>query len=113
MTTDELLTWLQAHEVRLSAQGGQLQCDAPKGALTPELLAAMKEHKAELLARLSVPDLHPGDRVVWTMTPPVEAGHVTSEPGWTEFGWFVNVKFESGKLAACSVEGLRKETRNG
>lgn len=38
--------------VRLEARGKRLHVDAPKGALTPELLEVLRAHKAEILAVL-------------------------------------------------------------
>ena len=41
--------------VVLTLEGGQLKSTAPKGAVTPELAALIREHKAELLASLTEP----------------------------------------------------------
>ena len=49
MNAAELLAELNRRGVALEAVGDRLRYDAPKGALTPELRAAMAEHKAELL----------------------------------------------------------------
>lgn len=49
----ELLAECAARGIRLSAAaGGGLDIDAPQDILTPELLARLKSHKAELLAML-------------------------------------------------------------
>jgi hypothetical protein len=49
----DLLAECDAHGIRLAlADGGGLEIDAPQNALTPELLARLKAHKAELLAVL-------------------------------------------------------------
>ena len=53
MTADEILAVAQHAGVRLSARGDRLHVQAPAGALTPELRAALARHKAELLALLS------------------------------------------------------------
>ena len=42
--------------VRLRAEGGALAYDAPKGAMTSELAAALKAHKPDILAALAPPD---------------------------------------------------------
>jgi len=41
--------------VRLRVEGGALAYDAPKGALTSELVAALRAHKAEIMALLAAP----------------------------------------------------------
>ncbi|MBP2479436.1 hypothetical protein JOF53_008308 [Crossiella equi] len=51
--TEALLRRLRELDVRLSAAGEVLRYDAPRAALTPELLAELKAHKAALLAHLS------------------------------------------------------------
>lgn len=54
MTVDKLLTDLSRREIILSVDGNRLLFDAPAGALTPELRAAITARRAELIARLSV-----------------------------------------------------------
>ena len=58
MTAVELLAECQARQIDLQAHGGQLDIDAPAGALTEELLERLRTHKAELLQRLQPPDAH-------------------------------------------------------
>jgi hypothetical protein len=41
--------------VRLSVEGGDLRCRGPKSALTPETLAQLKAHKAQVIAHLISP----------------------------------------------------------
>ena len=41
--------------VRLSVEGGELKCRGPKSALTPEIVARLKAHKAEVIAHLISP----------------------------------------------------------
>lgn len=53
MTAQALLHDLTAHGVILSAMDGQLDIDAPGEALTDELLATLRENKAELLELLA------------------------------------------------------------
>ena len=55
MVVAELLTELRARGVTLTAQDGQLQTTAPKGAITPDLGAAIKAQKAALLVALQGP----------------------------------------------------------
>ena len=52
MTLVELIADLSRYGVELWAEGEQLGYKAPRGVLTPALLAALKQHKVELLPRL-------------------------------------------------------------
>ena len=52
MSAVDLLATLRAHDCELTAAGERLRVDAPSGALTPDLRAALAEHKADLLAEL-------------------------------------------------------------
>jgi len=51
--TIDLLRELEALGVELRKDGGRLVCNAPKGALTPELAERIREHKPDLLSHLS------------------------------------------------------------
>jgi TubC N-terminal docking domain len=53
MTLAELLTVVRAADIRLEARGDRLVFDAPHGALTPELRAALVQQKAALLMQLA------------------------------------------------------------
>jgi hypothetical protein len=53
MTLAELLTVVRAADIRLEARGDRLLFDAPRGALTPELRAALVQQKAALLMQLA------------------------------------------------------------
>ena len=55
MTPEALLSRLAALNVKLTAAGGRLRVEAPAGALTDELRAALAEHKRALLDLLSRP----------------------------------------------------------
>ena len=55
MTATELLAELQIRGITLSADNGNLQIDAPRDALTPELRQCLIEHKAALLTLLRQP----------------------------------------------------------
>ena len=52
MRTSELLARLRSLTVRLWADGDELGCSAPRGALTPELREALRERKQEILGLL-------------------------------------------------------------
>lgn len=53
MNTTALLIELGKQGVELRAEGAHIRYRAPRSTLTPELRAAMGEHKAELLALLA------------------------------------------------------------
>jgi len=55
MSAIELVDELRRRAVVLSVADERLVWDAPKGAVTPDLLIAMRQHKAELLMLLVVP----------------------------------------------------------
>src|SRR3990170_971406 len=52
MTVAELLAHLRSLDVKVWADNGQLHCDGPKGALTPQLRAVLNERKTDILAFL-------------------------------------------------------------
>ena len=55
MTTLDLLRQCSSRGIRLEPIAGRLRIEAPTGALTPDLLAVLRERKAELLAALTGP----------------------------------------------------------
>ena len=55
MNALELVEALAGKGVRLSVEGGDLKCRGPKSALTPETLAQLREHRAEVIAHLVSP----------------------------------------------------------
>ncbi|WJK38697.1 condensation domain-containing protein [Solwaraspora sp. WMMA2056] len=55
MTFDELLEHLAVHDVRLTGTGDVLHYDAPAAASGPELVAALRSYKGELLRWLTAP----------------------------------------------------------
>ena len=59
MTLPDLQAGLDRLGVVLSARGDRLVIDAPAGALTPEIKAALATHKPALLARLADPPWSP------------------------------------------------------
>jgi amino acid adenylation domain-containing protein len=52
MNTFQFLSHLRSLDVKLMRDGDQLQCDAPKGVLTPQIQAQIFEYKAEILTFL-------------------------------------------------------------
>ncbi len=54
---EELLALLSSLDIKLWVEGDHLRYNAPKGALTPELRARLRERKAEIIAFLG-PDNH-------------------------------------------------------
>lgn len=88
MTVDALLARLAALNVLLTVEGGRLLFDAPAGALSLELRAALAAHRAELLRRLTPPDATTGAVPIaladdanrfasWILRP-----DATGKPGW-------------------------------
>ena len=51
-TLTQFLGLLQGLDIRLWLDGETLRCNAPKGALTPELTAQLKTHKSDIIALL-------------------------------------------------------------
>ena len=56
MNASALLTDLRSRGISLSVSGERLSIDAPKGTVTPDLLAALVEHKADLIRLLGTDD---------------------------------------------------------
>src|SRR5512142_908282 len=52
MSSIDYINGLAARGIQLWAQDGKLQYKAPKEAITPQLLAELKQHKATLVALL-------------------------------------------------------------
>ncbi len=63
MTVGELIRALQKVGARLSAQADQLRVEAPRGALEPELQAAIRERKEELLELLRAGSARSGGQI--------------------------------------------------
>jgi hypothetical protein len=49
MTAAKLLSELRSLDIKIWSDNGELFCNAPKGALTAELRAAISDHKAEII----------------------------------------------------------------
>lgn len=60
MTAGELLRELHRRGVRLTAHEGRLRCEAPRGTITPDLVEAMRQHKAAVLAILQGAEVEAG-----------------------------------------------------
>jgi hypothetical protein len=61
MTADQILIEAGRLGIRLSArEGGRLGFDAPAGAMTDEMKAALVANRSEILARLKAPPATPG-----------------------------------------------------
>jgi TubC N-terminal docking domain len=59
MTATDVLHTLLARNIQLTVDGEYLRYEAPEGAMTPEVLALMREHKPALLALLTPPSPPP------------------------------------------------------
>jgi hypothetical protein len=55
MNASRLLCELEARGAIVTRNGGQLDIEAPRGVLTPQVLAAVKAHKPQVLALLAAP----------------------------------------------------------
>jgi hypothetical protein len=55
MTVGEVFHRLQTRDIQLMVEGDQLRYDAPGDAITDEVLALLRQHKAALLAWLAQP----------------------------------------------------------
>lgn len=53
MSTSALLSELRRRDIQLRAEGGELRCSAPAGALTAELREQLRQHKSDLIALLA------------------------------------------------------------
>jgi hypothetical protein len=60
MTVDTLLEGLRNRGILISVSGGRLVIDAPRGVVNLELLAALKQRKAEILTALEADRLATG-----------------------------------------------------
>ncbi len=52
MTLSELLSHLRENKIKVWTEGDRLRYQGAEGTVTPELLAELRDHKAELIARL-------------------------------------------------------------
>jgi hypothetical protein len=115
MNAASLLSDLQAQGVHLELEAGALRYRAPKGTITPGLLATLKTHKADLIAVLSArqretgsidwnnhPDTPPTDPFTRGAIQDIKAGKAV--PVWSavlgEWLWFVKDSDAQLKLIA-------------
>jgi hypothetical protein len=85
MTASALLPELRQRRVELVLEGDSIRYRAPKAALTPELVAAMTEHKAALLRHLRSSDPAMLTRTsLPTSSPPSGHGSYTVTPAAAE-----------------------------
>ena len=54
MTTEQLIADVRQRGIILEADGSQIKCKAPAGAITPDLVEHIRKHKVEILEFLSV-----------------------------------------------------------
>ncbi|MEO1592741.1 MAG: thioester reductase domain-containing protein, partial [Cyanobacteria bacterium J06632_22] len=76
-----LLARLQSRDIRLWLDGDTLRCNAPKGSLTPELTAQLKEHKPAIIALLK------GSATSQTANPtapPANSTVTPTQPDWQQ-----------------------------
>jgi hypothetical protein len=64
MTAVELLSELRGRGAIIEANGDHLRIEAPKVTVTPELREALLEHKAQVLALISITE----DEIAWRVT---------------------------------------------
>jgi thioesterase domain-containing protein len=70
MSVAALLAELRSLEIEVSTDGERLRCNAPPGALTPQMRSLIQEHKAEIVEFLrSVQDLAGQQRAVVPLQP--------------------------------------------
>jgi TubC N-terminal docking domain len=81
MTATDVLHTLLARNIQLTVDGEYLRYAAPEGAMTPEVLALMREHKPALLALLTPPGPPPQAAAAPTPQPPSVAGAPPPYPG--------------------------------
>lgn len=115
---DTLLAELESLGVRLEVDGDRLRYDAPRGAMTPELLTRLREAKHHLLdallryetqphgggSRCSVasqehPVRSPGEPAPRELSfaERVATGYVN--PGWTAASWAERLEYLAGRCA--------------
>lgn len=109
MTPAELLLELNRRGVRLTAEGDRLRYEAPPGALTAELLDAMRKYKPELLCLLTRESrgLTPGTRVRSLVSAcPGQGVLVATGFRSGPHGPFAAVRFDDGLLAFVAEDCL-------
>lgn len=107
MTAQELLIQLVNLHVKLWLDGDHLRYSAPPGALTPELRAALLEHKTEIMTHLQSPVTHAGQGIISGEMPLVPIvmfsyAHVAPQSWWKLLEELVEISPDLGpdKLSA-------------
>ncbi len=95
-----LVRRLAGEGVRLSVEGGDLKCRGPKSALTPEIVARLKAHKAEVIAHLR-PAPEPPPVKPAKVTPAAIERILESPPYWLACSYLP--AYRDGR---CSLRGL-------
>ncbi|BBM85629.1 non-ribosomal peptide synthetase [Candidatus Uabimicrobium amorphum] len=62
MKLDDLLSYLQRHNIQLSTKGQKIHVRAPKNTITPQISQAIAQHRSELLMHLHQQQLHKSSR---------------------------------------------------
>lgn len=105
--TADLLRRLELRGVRLKVDGGTLQAEGTRGAVTPDLADLIRIHKADLLAHVSGPG---PSRTARTRTPPFGEpwlGQLPLTPGRLYF-----VATPAGYVTFIRRRGTRVEWRH-
>jgi hypothetical protein len=76
MSAQQLLDEIACLDVKVKVDNGKLRYNAPKGTVTPKLLAQLKEHKAEMLELLA-PQVTKKDH--WTRETTKATGYPTDK----------------------------------
>lgn len=63
MTADQIIAEVRQMGITLTVVGGKIECEAPTGTITPELVDLIKQHKPAIIKLLSTeaPTFSPGD----------------------------------------------------
>ena len=102
MNPATLLSDLRRRGVELTAEGDRLRYRAPRGVLSPELLADLRSHKRELLAELTQCE---DSAEAAARKPGVPAAFLVGSPRYGE----VWVATDAGVAAAIRVEEQHRD----
>jgi ribosomal protein L40E len=100
-----LIADLRAKGVELAPNGDKLRVRAPEGTLTPDLLAVVAEHKAELLAALSAhccPACERRARPPLDISDGCESHHITPE---MVARWWTLAQEKDAQVSVCHCCG--------
>ena len=93
----ELMTELEIRGVVLTVWGDRIRVDAPAATVTPQLRAAIAEHKADLLALLQ-PPATPLPSPFRIVDGPMDFGDVCA--GWTPHCWATELRRKADRCDA-------------